>query len=89
MPCVHGQANHIVISLSQQHGQLTLEVSDNGIGFDPYQSRQLGPESGLGLRIMAYRAGVIGGVLHIERKEEGGMVVSCKVLQNSIHSLIT
>jgi len=75
----HGQANQIKISLSQQNGQVTLQVSDNGIGFNPVLSRVGSPAGGLGLRIMVYRADAIGGVLQIERQGEGGMLVKCTV----------
>jgi two-component system CheB/CheR fusion protein len=75
----HGQADQIDISLSQQNGQVTLQVSDNGHGFEPNFSRHGGPTGGLGLQIMVYRADIIGGVLRIERQAHGGMRVRCVV----------
>jgi two-component system CheB/CheR fusion protein len=78
----HGRASEIVISLLGNDDHVTLEVRDNGLGFDPASRRRLGPtEDGMGLRIMEYRAGIVGGVLHIERKQERGMLVRCSVPQ--------
>ncbi len=75
----HGHASQIEISLTQKNGQVTLQVSDNGSGFNPELNRQGSPTGGIGLRIMNYRAGIIGGVLRIERQEQGGMLVKCVV----------
>jgi PAS domain S-box-containing protein len=74
----HSQADQIGISLVQQNDRITLEVSDNGIGFDPGASRT-GTAGGIGLRAMEYRAGMIGGTLHVERSEKGGTIVRCDV----------
>lgn len=54
------------------HGELVIE--DNGSGL-PAGATQNG---GMGLRIMRYRAGLIGGDLKIERGREGGTVVVCR-----------
>jgi signal transduction histidine kinase len=56
-----------------------LEVSDNGVGIDAVDSR-IGTarnDRGMGLQTMQYRAGMIGGTLHIERRESGGTLVRC------------
>jgi PAS domain S-box-containing protein len=73
----HGRANQIRIQLSQENGLLHLSVCDNGVGFDPNAKSREG--QGMGLRIMAYRASVIGGVFRIERMPEGGMQVTCTI----------
>jgi hypothetical protein len=76
----HGKADRILISLSQQDRQVVLEVSDNGIGFDPTVGSRAGPMSGgMGLRIMNYRAAMIGGAIHIQRRKRQGMLVRCTV----------
>lgn len=81
----HGRADQIVISLLGKNGQVTLEVSDNGLGFDPASGRRSGSAGdGMGLRIMDYRAGIIGGELHIERKQDKGMLVRCSVLRAGV-----
>ncbi len=74
----HGQADQISISLSQTDSQIILDVSDNGRGFDP-ASTSAGGRTGMGLRTMDYRAGMIGGVVHIDRRDPGGMRMRCTV----------
>lgn len=76
----HGRADEIVISLIEEHGQIVMDISDNGIGFDPATKTRLygsGESKGFGLDIMHYRAGMIGGILRISRRTEGGMSVRC------------
>jgi PAS domain S-box-containing protein len=80
--CRHGQADQIHILLSQEDDRIVLEVRDNGIGFDPVAKHPGGP-AGRGLRTMDYRAGIIGGVLHVGRRAEGGTLVRCTVLQGA------
>jgi len=76
----HGKAYQIDVSLAQSDGHIILEVSDNGVGFDPAQRQPAGAmDGGMGLRTMEYRAGMIGGVLEIQRRREGGMSVKCSV----------
>ena len=60
----HSRADQIQISLSERQGRIVLEVRDNGIGIDRTAKRHVGPAAGgMGLRIMEYRAGIIGGAL--------------------------
>src|SRR6185436_14466993 len=53
----HGQAQRIEIRLSSAPGQITLTVSDDGVGLQAGAR----PQKGMGLRIMNHRAGMIGG----------------------------
>jgi len=67
-----------------QNNDIVLEVSDNGIGFNPasiVRSNMKGGFHGFGLEIMNYRAGIIGGTVGISRRAEGGMLVRCVVPQ--------
>jgi two-component system sensor kinase FixL len=78
----HSQASEICISLRQDHNQILLEVHDNGVGIpatksDVDVSRRT---RGMGLQTMQYRAGMIGGTLHIEQSETGGTRIRCAVL---------
>lgn len=70
----HASPTMISVRIGPRDGQICLEIEDNGHGIDPAQ-----PTSGRGLQIMAYRAGLIGGILTVRRGEQGGTVVSCKV----------
>lgn len=70
----HGQATEITVLLEGGAAGGELVVEDNGIGLAPEATQK----GGMGLRIMRYRAGVIGGELRIERGREGGTVVECR-----------
>ena len=70
----HGKARHIAIQLSDSSGQLTLTVSDDGIGMP-----QNGFESGMGLRLIGYRARAIRGRIQISGGPQGGTMVQCRI----------
>lgn len=69
----HGHAREVVIELSRTPDQSLLIIEDDGAGFDS-ESKQTG---GMGLRIMKYRATMIGGTLDISRRPIGGMKITC------------
>jgi two-component system CheB/CheR fusion protein len=69
----HGKAKKISIRLREQPGQLHLRVSDDGVGFPQKKSGG----SGMGLRIMQARIGMVGGTLTVERNPDGGVSVVC------------
>jgi hypothetical protein len=54
-----------------------LEVLDNGLGLAPEGAKS----TGMGLKIMRYRAAMIGARLSIERADPGGTVVVCQCSQ--------
>lgn len=58
----HAQAHEVAVELSRQNGQVVLEITDDGHGFDTIMARQNG---GLGLHTMTERASQIGGQLSI------------------------
>ena len=69
----HGHARNITIGLAIVKGGGVLTVRDDGCGFDLV--RKSG--SGLGMRIMNYRAKLIGGSLSMQSAAKGGTVVRC------------
>jgi PAS domain S-box-containing protein len=69
----HAHAGHIDLALTSDRHQIRLEVRDDGVGVDPEAEKA----SGAGLRIMRYRAGVIGGTLDIRPRAAGGTLVTC------------
>jgi signal transduction histidine kinase len=69
----HAHAANIVIGLSQRDGSMHLTVRDDGVG--PPQN--LGETPGLGLKIMGYRARMIGAGFEVTRNEGGGTTVLC------------
>ena len=68
----HGRAKHVTIHVPRQPAELLLEVADDGGGIDLAAARA---SEGLGLRLMDYRARVIGARLRVERGPEQGTVV--------------
>ena len=73
----HGQARRIEIRLSATGRSVTLAVHDNGVGIPRKAPRR----NGMGLRIMRYRAEVIGGALVVEPQVGGGTRVVCTVTE--------
>lgn len=67
----HSGASRITLSLSRVKGLTTLTVADNGCGIDDRSS------AGRGLRIMAYRASLIGATFKVERSRLKGTRASC------------
>jgi len=71
----HGGADEIAILLDCEADEALLSISDNGSGFAEPKKEQ----HGMGLHIMKYRAGMIGGTLDIAPVNgNGGAVVSCR-----------
>jgi signal transduction histidine kinase len=69
----HGRAQTIDISLRAGEQIVSLTISDDGVGLPP----QPNASAGLGMKIMAYRAGMIGGAVHIKSRKLGGTRVRC------------
>ncbi len=71
----HGRATQIRIDLRENSDTIALTVQNNGAVI----SKQRSPKEGLGLRIMQYRAEMIGGSLLIDSGGRRGATVLCKV----------
>jgi PAS domain S-box-containing protein len=71
----HAQAKSIVVTLKQSDGELTLTIKDNGRGF----SRGSIAIEGMGLRIMEYRADMIGAMLRVDSTVGKGTTVACRL----------
>jgi PAS domain S-box-containing protein len=72
----HSGAKNLLISLDHDKTHVCVSVQDDGKGFDPEKRRK---GKGLGLHMMHYRANALGGELKIERRQTGGMDVTCKI----------
>jgi len=70
----HGQASQVKVILATGEGQVRLRILDNGRGF-PDQIDKNHP--GMGIRIMRYRARIIGATLEVRSRPEGGTVIVC------------
>lgn len=71
----HGQARHIGLGLAASARRIVLSVTDDGIGFPASQPNR----KGMGIRIMQYRAGMIGGALAIQSRAKPGVSITCTV----------
>jgi len=72
----HAHARRVVVSLEQRNSLVTLEVSDDGQGFDPSAARA---GSGFGLCGIEERAARLGGRLSIDSPPGGGSRVRVEV----------
>jgi|GEM_PF-494320 len=72
----HGKPKHIRICLAKKNKQIHLTVADNGSGITSRQSQK----TGMGLRIMNYRARLIGGAINLKKNPGGGTIVECSLL---------
>ena len=68
----HGKSSKIVLELLNNNGIVSLSILDDGIGIQ--DTSRVG---GIGLRIMNYRARMIGASLRIESEPNGGTLVTC------------
>jgi signal transduction histidine kinase len=71
----HGKAKRVNIGLANGGDKLTLTIQNDGLPFPDLHSHS----TGMGLRIMNYRASLIGGSLDIRAKGDNGTVVTCSV----------
>ncbi len=71
----HGRARHVALSLSSDADGLVLAVRDDGVGLPEASQRG----QGLGLRIMAHRAAIVGAAFSIDRQPLGGTSVVCRL----------
>ena len=71
----HGQATKIDLGLISANGQIILTIKDNGIGVKNTGTKP----NGMGLRVMNYRAGMIGATVQLDSNPDGGTIVKCTV----------
>jgi len=69
----HGQPQNVAIRLTAENAQGTLTIRDDGKGI----AESAAGTHGMGLHIMSYRAGMIGGVLEVKPDPSQGTLVSC------------
>lgn len=73
----HGGATKVSIHLASSERHIRLRVMDNGTGFP----ENWDSEGGLGVRIMQFRARLIGGSLEISNRLDGGATVTCTMIK--------
>ena len=74
----HGHAMRVNIDLSEKDGVVTLSIVDDGVGMP---ATVTGKTDGMGMKIMDYRARLIGGELEIGKAPGGGTKVTCRFKQ--------
>ena len=72
----HGKAKSVLITLNPVNDRFALMIKDDGAGFSANGARQ----SGMGLRIMDYRARVIGATLEVKSAPGAGTQLTCVFL---------
>lgn len=71
----HGKPNLIDVSLAAERDQVcVLAIRDNGLGLTASPT----PSRGMGIRIMKYRARIIGAELQVRNRAGGGTEVVCR-----------
>jgi signal transduction histidine kinase len=78
----HGQAKHVQILLQTTSDALIVQVIDDGKGIDGTEPSA----DGMGLRIMRYRAKMIGASIEVRGRPGGGTVVTCNYIRDSAQS---
>jgi PAS domain S-box-containing protein len=71
--CKHGNARNVVISLEPAQNRCLLSVRDDGQGFSLSDKMH----TGMGIRIMQYRARVIGATLKLQSASGAGTHLMC------------
>lgn len=71
----HGRTKQVSIQLSNGSNRLALTIRNSGTPFPSV----VGRDAGMGLRIMNYRANLIGASLEIKPGDTDGTVVTCSV----------
>jgi len=69
----HGKAKQVSIQLLAETEGISVRVKDDGVGFP----ENFSGGSGMGLRIMQARIGMVGGTLRVEQNPAGGVTVFC------------
>ena len=72
----HAQAAHVEVRLAHEHGQLTLEVRDDGVGISAEASRR---KRSLGLLGMQERVRRFQGTLEVQAAEPKGTLVRVQI----------
>jgi len=78
----HGHATKVAITIAEEADDIILSITDNGSGLPRTNGSRNGHSGGMGLKIMDYRARLIGGELKIKNNPEGGVTVACRFRQS-------
>ena len=79
----HGKAAMVIVTLAADDDRLKLTIQDDGVGFDIAGKSR----SGMGIRIMRYRAKVIGATLDLQSQVHQGTQITCVFSPSSREAL--
>ncbi|HEU0274053.1 MAG TPA: PAS domain S-box protein [Candidatus Udaeobacter sp.] len=71
----HAKASEVMVSLEMRDDRAVLTIEDNGVGFSISEAN--GARQGMGLRTIAYRAGIIDADLQVQSAPGKGTKVIC------------
>jgi len=71
----HARARNAVVSMRSDTARLLLEISDDGVGFEPQEPMQATLNSGHGLSGLRERASMTGGTFSLQSRQGCGTVV--------------
>jgi signal transduction histidine kinase len=77
----HGHAKKVNVTLKSEPSQTVLRITDDGLGIGKLEPKRMG----MGLRIMQYRADIMGARLTIDKQSKGGTSVTCSI-RNSVQT---
>jgi signal transduction histidine kinase len=72
----HAQAQHIIVHIRRKGNSVQLEITDDGVGFDPALASAQG---GLGLRGIAERVAQLAGTIHVHSAPGAGTKLGVEV----------
>jgi len=72
----HGKPSHLFISLTKKNGDVILQIQDDGKGLEKAEKIA---KPGIGLRVMEYRANLIGATLQAGPAPRKGFQVTCRL----------
>jgi signal transduction histidine kinase len=75
----HARAGRVALTLSYMEDVVTLDVRDDGVGFDPQVLPEVSEQGGFGLSAMRERLSRIAGTLEVESEPGGGTAISACV----------
>ena len=75
----HAHATRVGLTLSYMPGEVTLDVRDDGSGFDPAALGGASAGGGFGLVAMRQRIADLAGVLQVESELGGGTAISARI----------
>src|SRR5207247_2168246 len=71
----HAEATEVTVRLETSSGTLRVEIRDNGVGFDPEESREFLKSGRVGLASMRERAELAGGTLAVKSSRGEGTTI--------------